>query len=302
MALDLAFVLAFAFGAGMVAFFSPCCVAMLPAYVSFALGKSESAAGAPAERRRVVRARREVGAIAVWAGLLVGAFGIGRLALEALSAFGAPAAPTSPDARNLSVGLAAAGIALTLAGFTATAEPRRLKAGLLFGGLATLGFLAVFVAIGLPIATVGAGLRPALGVLAVGVGVALVALGVFTLTGRRLKVRIPSFDPKGKGLVSFFLFGVAYGLASLSCTFPIFLVVVSLSAVVGGPAGVAVFAAYALGKGSLMVLVTVLSTASPAAVEGRLRKLLPRFDQVMAAVTVLSGAFIAYYFGVLYAP
>lgn len=302
MALDLVFVLAFAFGAGMVAFFSPCCVAMLPAYVSFALGKSESATGAQGESREVARARREVGAIAVWGGLLVGAFGIGRLALEALSAFGAPAAATSPEDRSLSVGLAAAGILMTLAGFWATAEPRRLRAGLLFGGLATLGFLAVFVAIGLPIATAGAGLRPVLGVLAVAVGIALVVLGLFTLTGRRLPVRIPTFDPKGKGVVGFFLFGVAYGLASLSCTFPIFLVVVSLAAVVGGPAGVTVFAAYALGKGSLMVLVTVLSTASPAAVEGRLKKLLPRFDQVMAAVIILSGAFIAYYFGVLYAP
>ncbi len=62
----------------------------------------------------------------------------------------------------------------------------------------------------------------------------------------------------------------------------------------------AAFAAYALGKGTLMVLVAVLSTASPAAVEGRLRKLLPRFDQLMAVVVVASGAFIAYYFGVLY--
>lgn len=302
MALDLGFVLAFAFGAGMVAFFSPCCVAMLPAYVSFALGRSESAAEGRSGYRDVPRARREAGAIAVWGGLLVGAFGIGRLALEALSAFGAPAAPTSPEDRNLSVGLATAGILATLAGFAATANPRRLKAGLLFGGLATLGFLAVFITVGLPIAYAGVALRPVLGTLAVAVGVALVALGLFTLAGRRLPVRIPTFDPKGKGVAGFFLFGVAYGLASLSCTFPIFLVVVSLGAVVGGPAGVAAFAAYALGKGSLMVLVTVLSTASPAAVEGRLKKLLPRFDQVMAAVIILSGAFIAYYFGALYAP
>lgn len=303
MVVDLPFVLAFAFGAGMVAFFSPCCVAMLPAYISFALGRAEAAGDPPVEAgpRETPRARREAGAVAVWGGLILAALGLGRLALEALSAFGGPASATTPEERSASVALAAAGILATVAGFAATADKRRLRSGLAFGGLATLGFLAVFVAIGLPIAYAATALRPLLGALAVVVGISLVALGLYTLTGRHLPVRIPTFDPARGGPLGFFLFGIAYGLASLSCTFPIFLSVVALASLLGGAAGVLAFAAYALGKGSVMILLTVLSTASPAAVEGRLKRLLPRFDQVMAGVTVISGAFIAFYFGTLYA-
>jgi cytochrome c-type biogenesis protein len=299
MAVEVAVLLAFAFGAGMVAFFSPCCVAMLPAYVSFALGRAETL-GSKAEVKPASRGRRELGAIAVWGGLLVAALGLGRLALEALAAFGGPSSTSSAEDRGLSVALAAVGIAVTLGGFAATADRRRLRAGLVFGGLATVGFLVVFLAIGLPIAYVAVGFQSVLGVLAVAVGVALVALGVYTLAGKHLPISIPTFDPSGHGVFGFFLFGIAYGLASLSCTFPIFLSVVALAALSGGAAGVAAFAAYALGKGSLMILVTVLSTSSPAAVEGRLRKILPRFDQIMAGVTILSGAFIAYYFGFLF--
>jgi cytochrome c-type biogenesis protein len=295
-AVDLAVLLAFAFGAGMVAFFSPCCAVMLPAYVSFALGRVEATETAP-PTSRVSRGRKELGAIAVWGGLLVAGLGLGRLALEAFGALGTGA----PEDRGLSVIFATVGIALTLVGFSTTAERRALRAGLGFGTLATAGLLAVFLAIGLPIAWSSPGLSASLGVLAVGVGVALIALGALTLAGKRIPIRIPAFSPERRGPVGFFLYGAAYGLASLACTFPIFLSVVTLAALLGGAAGALAIAAYALGKGSLMILVTVLSVASPAAVEGRLRKLMPRFDHAMAAVTVLAGVFIVYYFGVLYA-
>ena len=297
MAVDLLVLIAFAFGAGMVAFFSPCCAVMLPAYVSFTLGRSEGEAP-EALPTSASRGRKELGAIAVWGGLLVAGLGLGRLALEA---FGAVASG-NPEDRGLSVTFAAVGIALTLAGFAATADRRALRSGLAFGGLATLGILAVFMAIGLPIAWTSPGVSSSRGLLAVGVGIGLIVLGGLTLAGKRIPIRIPAFSPERRGPLGFFLFGAAYGLASLACTFPIFLSVVTLAALVGGAAGALAIAAYALGKGSLMILVTVLSTASPAAVEGRLRKIMPKFDHAMAAVTVLAGVFIVYYFGVLYAP
>jgi cytochrome c biogenesis protein CcdA len=301
MALDVAFVLAFAFGAGMVAFFSPCCAAMLPAYVSFALGRAE---GSPKQdvRPPTSRARRELGALGLWAGAFVAALGLGRLALEALASLGGHAPATPPGERTLSVALATVGIALALAGTFATAARSRMRAGLLFGGVATLGFLATFTLVGLPVALLAPALTPAFGWVAAGVGLGLVALGLATLAGVRITLPLRSFSPEGTGLGGFFLFGVAYGIAALSCTFPIFLVVVSLALLSGGfLAAVAAFSAYALGKGAVMILVTVLSTASPAAVEGRIKRLLPRFDQAMAAVLIASGAFITYYFGFVYA-
>jgi cytochrome c biogenesis protein CcdA len=285
-AVDLALLVGFAFGAGMVAFFAPCCAAMLPAYVSYTLGGEAAAA----ETREVSRRRRELGALGVWGGLLIAALGLGRLALEA---FGASPA----EDRALPVALAAAGIALALAGFASSATPSAMRRGVAFGALATAGLLAVFVGIGLPIAALAPSATPALSYLAIAVGLGLVVVGVLTVAGRPFPLRIPRFSPERRGPVGFFLFGVAYGLASLSCTFPIFLSVVSLAALLGGPAAILAFAAYALGKGSLLVLVSVLSTASPAATTGRLRKVMPRFDKAMGAVTIAAGAGLALYFG-----
>ena len=299
MALDLAFVLAFAFGAGMVAFFSPCCVAMLPAYVSFALGKAQagkvetkSEAGQPAARRRT-----EAAGLLVWGGLFVAALGLGRLAIEALGSFGAPTQALSPEDRAVAVGMASAGIALTILGYALSAQRALLRRAVTFGGLATVGFLVVFIVIGIPIALAAGEMLSVLLYAAIAVGVGLIALGVATLTGVHLTLPIRSFSPEAKGLSGFFLFGAAYGVASLACTFPIFLVVVSLAMVAGGfAAALAAFAAYALGKGAIMILVTVLATASPAAVEGRLKQWLPKFDKAMAVVLIASGAFIVYYF------
>ncbi|HEX9709067.1 MAG TPA: cytochrome c biogenesis protein CcdA [Candidatus Thermoplasmatota archaeon] len=302
MAPDPVFVLVFAFGAGMVAFFSPCCVAMLPAYVSYVVRDVDQRRLGAAEPVVSARWRKELGAIAVWGGLLVAALGLGRLAIEALSAFGVSAPATSPSDREVAVGLAALGIAVTLGGFALSTEARRLRAGVAFGAVVTLGFLVVFVGLGLPVAFFARFLVSGFGLVAVLVGLGLIVLGAYTLLKGHLPIRVPSFTATRGGLPGYFLFGVAYGLASLSCTFPIFLIVVSLALVSGGGLAVAAFAAYALGKGSLMILVTVLSTSSRAAVEGRLRTILPRFDEITAAALVVSGAFIAFYYGVLYAP
>lgn len=299
MALDLAFVLAFAFGAGMVAFFSPCCAAMLPAYVSFALSKSQDAAlTAPGDTKNVVPPRRkEAAALLVWGGLFVAALGLGRLALEALGSFGAGTQALGPEDRAVAVSMATAGIGATIAGYAMSAQRAVLRRALVFGGLATVGFLAVFIAIGIPVAYAAEGATSVLLGAAVIVGVGLIGLGIATLAGVHIPLRIPLFSPEARSNSGFLLFGVAYGLASLACTFPIFLVVVSLALIAGGfAAALAAFVAYALGKGAIMMLVTVLAVASPAAVEGRLRQWLPKFDKVMAAVLIVSGAFVVYYF------
>src|SRR5579883_1320793 len=103
------------------------------------------------------------------------------------------------------------------------AEPRwvlRLGRGALFGFAATAGFVLLFGVVGLAISAGAqklAALFPLVGLL---VGVALVATGVWLLVTRRVlgmaavhKVHLP----QGSGLPGVFLYGLAYGLASLGC-------------------------------------------------------------------------------------
>ena len=296
---ELAFIVGISFTAGMVAFFSPCCAAMMPAYVSYALGRTEKA-GPPATGTARKRGVAELGAIAAWLGLLIAALALGRLALDAFSVSDRGPGGLDTMSRQLMVVAALVGTALVLVGYAARADRSRLKKALLFSALATAGFLVVFTAFAFPVAAAGAALGSTFPLFAFVVGAALVVLGVLQVTHKLPALRIPLFDPAREGAAGFFLYGIAYALASLACTFPIFLAVIAVAAFVGPGTLVAAALAYALGKGTVLTLVTVLATASPTATQGKVRKALPQFERIMAGITTVAGAYIALYFGMPY--
>lgn len=169
------------------------------------------------------------------------------------------------------------------------------------------GFVVLFGLIGLIISLGGRlvlGLMPWAGLL---VGVALLALGVWLLLGRhipagvfqRLAARIG--DPRDVSTRGFFLFGIAFGAASLSCTLPIFLTVVGSAFAGGGLASsLASFVSYALGMG-LVVLALTLSAAlfKEGLLTRRIRALMPHLHTVAAVLLVLAGGYIVYYWLIL---
>jgi len=92
------------------------------------------------------------------------------------------------------------------------------------------------------------------------------------------------------------VFGIAYGTASLSCTLPIFLSVVgSAIAVQGYLSGATQFVSYALGMGLVIVGLTLALAVFKGAVVSILRKTLPYFQTLSAALLLLAGAYIVYY-------
>ena len=117
----------------------------------------------------------------------------------------------------------------------------------------TAGFTAVFALVGAAVAAGGqwlASIFPYAGLL---IGAGMVGLGLWLITGHHTlgiaaagRVRI---TPQ-RTLANMFLFGIVYAVGSLSCTLPIFLVVVG-SALAGGNLTTAFgqFLGYALGMG-----------------------------------------------------
>jgi len=175
--------------------------------------------------------------------------------------------------------------------------PRLLRA-LLVGGTLTAGFLVLFASAGSLIslgvrALIGA--MPWIGLL---VGVGLVLLGGWLLLGRHMTLpSLPQFRVKReRGLRSIFLFGVAYGLASLSCTLPIFLVAVGGAFTRQGVvAGVAQFVAYGLGMGVVLMALTLSLAFFEGVLVGRLRRLVPYVERAGAVLLLGAGAYIVYY-------
>lgn len=163
-----------------------------------------------------------------------------------------------------------------------------------------LGFLTVFGLFGLLTVSVASTVQQHAPYATVLVGIALVALGIWLLSGREItafswRPSGPRWAPTAQ-IGSMFGYGVAYAVASLSCTVGPFLAVTGSSMSSGSLAtGVAVYAAYAAGLALVVgALAVTVAVASTALVE-RLRRILPYINRIGGAMLVVVGAYVAYY-------
>lgn len=215
--------LPWAFSAGMLATANPCGFAMLPAYLSYLLGRTDG----PSLARNLLRA-------------------------------------------------GGAGVSMT-------------------GGV-----LGVFLTAGTIISAVGSTLLrfvPAVGLI-VGVAVAGVGLAMLLKPTLHISVRVPHLAGASDGIqgVRFVVFGAGYGFSSLSCTLPIFLVVTAQALAAGGILpGILVFVAYALGMGTVLIVLSLSIGGGSAFLVRRLRGLAPALRGLGAAGMVAAGTYLAYY-------
>lgn len=173
------------------------------------------------------------------------------------------------------------------------------------GALTTVGFLLVFGTIGTAMSLGARWLTQVIPWAAIVIGALLIVIGVGLLIGKQVRLRLPIRPPSlaAGGRRPVLLFGLAYGLTSLSCTLPIFLLVVS-TATTGSAAGIPLtFAGYALGMGTILSALAVAAAVSRAGVATGVRRLGPYFNRVSAILLIAAGAYVVYYwsFG-LFAP
>lgn len=91
------------------------------------------------------------------------------------------------------------------------------------GGL-VLGFVGMFSVIALALALFGRSMLLAVPFVAGAIGLGLVTLGVSTLAGRAIHLRLPAVAVRGgTGVGGQVAFGATYALASLGCALPVFL-------------------------------------------------------------------------------
>ncbi|MEU1887022.1 cytochrome c biogenesis protein CcdA [Micromonospora rifamycinica] len=162
----------------------------------------------------------------------------------------------------------------------------------------TCGYVVVFGAFGLAVAPLADWLRPRLPWLTVTLGLGLLALGLWLLAGRRLPTPRPSARAPRltRSLPSMALFGMAYALASLSCSIAPFLAIVVTSLQAGSTLrGLALFVAYAIGMG----LVVAVAALGVALLRGRvvsgLRGAGAWMPRLSGLVLLLAGGYVAWY-------
>ncbi len=180
----------------------------------------------------------------------------------------------------------------------ASAAKRALKA-LLIGGTATAGFIAIFAVAGSILAAGGQWLISVFPFTGLAIGGVMIVLGAWLLvTHRTIGIMAASrvaISPQ-RNLSNVFLFGIVYAIGSLSCTLPIFLVVVGSSlANQGLLAALGQFIGYALGMGTVLIAVTVGTALFRETVSRLLRRIVPHVHRVSALFLMGAGAYLIYY-------
>jgi cytochrome c-type biogenesis protein len=264
--------LGYALVAGMVASVNPCGFVLLPTYLAYYLGDRHDEVGAGSE---VPSGQGDAAGIRTETGP----------ARDAVSGRYAGSGRDAASGRYAGSGRYRTGRAIAVS------------------ATMTASFVLLFGLAGL-IATVAAsGLASSLPWLGTAIGVALIALAGLVAAGRTLSFPLaPSAlrrlrpATRNLGLSGYLAYGLAYALASLGCTLPVFIAVVGTSLQSRGLAdAVGQFLLFGLGMG---IIITVLTLATAWFGDGlvkRVRVIGRHVGWVSAAMLWLAGAYVVYY-------
>ena len=179
----------------------------------------------------------------------------------------------------------------------------RLGRALVISFMVTAGFILLFGGVGLVVSAGGQFIVDAMPAIGLAIGAVLAVLGLWMLTGKgklyfglaqRASARL-NIASSNRPL-SFFVFGIAYGLVSLSCTLPIYLIVVVSSLTAGNYIdGLIQFIYYALGMGLVLTALTVMTALFKGAVAANLKAVMPYVERASALLVTVAGLFIVYY-------
>jgi len=173
---------------------------------------------------------------------------------------------------------------------------------LVIGAAVTLGFTVLFSFIGAIVLGGGYILMRYTPWLGLFVGSVLALLGILLLTGKSLHAALPGrianmIGSNGsQGFKTYFLFGLGYGIASLGCTLPVFLVAVGGAMKSQGPVdGLLQFVSFSLGMGAVLTALTLSMAVFKGGLVTCLRKGLPYVGRTAGALLLLSGSYQIYY-------
>ena len=179
---------------------------------------------------------------------------------------------------------------------------RQLSRALLVGGAVTAGFVLLFGVAG---AAIGGGAQFVVGAipwLGLIIGVLLVFVGAWVLSGGKLYTALAGRAASHMGnagqvnVRGYFLFGLSYGTASLSCTLPIFLAVLGTSlAVADIPTVIGEFLLFALGMGLVVMALTLGMAVFKGSMVGLLRRALPIIQPASSVLMLVAGSYIVFY-------
>ena len=177
-----------------------------------------------------------------------------------------------------------------------------LLKGMFIGCSVGFGILSLFLLVGLITGFALTFVRSVMEWVGLLLGICLIAFGIWLMNGGRIYTRFTAKighsigDPTQINLKGFFLFGVSYGIASLSCTLPIFLAVVGINLNEDSVYdSILQFGLYGMGMGSMIMFVTLSMVILKGVIVTYIKSVVPYVERIGFLLVVLAGMYIVFY-------
>ncbi len=179
----------------------------------------------------------------------------------------------------------------------------RVRRSLMVAGVVAAAFTALFGAVGAVFSFASSIIVRSLPWAGLGVGVVLILVGGAVLAGAPISSALPQRAAtrvgkraSGSGTRGYAAFGLAYGLASLGCTLPLFLALIGTAIAAGGRwAPVVAFVLYGAGMATALGVLTVAAGVLSFGVLDRVRGAARVVSRLSAVLLLASGAYVVYY-------
>ncbi len=179
---------------------------------------------------------------------------------------------------------------------------RQLIKALYVSAALGLGFVVLFGSVGLAVSSGARSVASIFPWVSFILGFIMTMLGAYLFAGGKLYTGAAQSaaskigDPRDQSLRGYFLFGLSYATASLSCTLPIFLGIVTASLATDGVLGAASqFIAYALGMAFVITVLTVSIAIFKGALVNQIRKVMPYLNSISAGILIIVGGYLIFY-------
>lgn len=174
----------------------------------------------------------------------------------------------------------------------------RVQRALTVGASVSLGFLAVFLVVGIVSRFFTAWIEMNAKYAALVVGIALIVLGLRMLIGWKPRLWVPALSGNAgsRGVRSMAAFGVVYAVASIGCTLGLLTTAVLGSFTRHGVvSGVASVAMYGLGMGVFVTALTVTLAFAKSGLLRASRSVMKVLDRVSSALVIATGIYLTWY-------
>ena len=179
------------------------------------------------------------------------------------------------------------------------AQRAPISRALIVGATVSAGFFAVFFAIGAATQYWTYRLLENAKYATLVIGLLFVVLGIAILFGYKLPIATPRVDigDRDQTLRTMFLYGIAYAVASIGCTLPLFIATLFQTGErVGYWSGVANVVMYAAGMALVVISLTLALAAANQGFVRWLRAKMQYVEMVSGAFVFISGLYLLWYF------